>query len=251
MDAGRDAGARTCATQAECDDGVVCTREVCAVGGVCRYTPLDEMCAAGERCVVGAGCAPAMPTACTTSADCDDGVYCNGAEECAGPAGSRACVRRGPIDCDDGNACTTDERGAARAGCRYSTAPGCDAGAPRSDGGVPCPAFDPSAHYTGAHRVLPTVAAACGRAIWSINEVSFAVSGGMLEVSAGTFVLRGAVPAGGDFTASYVDAGCSRHTLTATFECADRFRGTWAVTFEGACAMCGTTTTTSVVGIRR
>src|SRR5687768_3061952 len=47
------------------------------------------------------GCA-----SCTSPLDCDDGVFCNGAELCA----SGCCVAAvEPVDCDDADACTLDE----------------------------------------------------------------------------------------------------------------------------------------------
>ncbi|HJL33802.1 MAG TPA: hypothetical protein RMI62_32220, partial [Polyangiaceae bacterium LLY-WYZ-15_(1-7)] len=42
---------------------------------------------------------------CTSAADCDDGLFCNGAEACI----AGACVAGAPPSCDDGVACTLDE----------------------------------------------------------------------------------------------------------------------------------------------
>lgn len=44
------------------------------------------------------------PTSCTTDAECDDGLYCNGAEACQ----AGVCVSGTPVACDDGVACTVD-----------------------------------------------------------------------------------------------------------------------------------------------
>ncbi len=44
------------------------------------------------------------PSGCTSSADCDDGLYCNGEEACV----DGGCVAGSPIVCDDGIACTAD-----------------------------------------------------------------------------------------------------------------------------------------------
>ncbi|MCO6439031.1 MAG: S8 family serine peptidase [Phycisphaerae bacterium] len=41
---------------------------------------------------------------CTIPADCDDGLYCNGAEDCAGGS----CVAGTPVNCSDGVSCTDD-----------------------------------------------------------------------------------------------------------------------------------------------
>lgn len=59
------------------------------------------------RLLVAAGCAAVMlgcVRPCETSRDCDDGVFCNGAEQCV----AQRCVAASP-PCDDGNACTIDE----------------------------------------------------------------------------------------------------------------------------------------------
>jgi hypothetical protein len=44
------------------------------------------------------------PPGCTSSAECDDGVRCNGAERCE----LNRCVAGTPLTCDDGIACTRD-----------------------------------------------------------------------------------------------------------------------------------------------
>jgi hypothetical protein len=41
---------------------------------------------------------------CLTDPDCDDGLYCNGAETCV----AGACQPGTPVDCDDGVDCTVD-----------------------------------------------------------------------------------------------------------------------------------------------
>ncbi|MBU0717024.1 MAG: S8 family serine peptidase, partial [Planctomycetes bacterium] len=45
-----------------------------------------------------------LDTSCTIPADCDDGLWCNGAEDCV----SGSCVAGTPPNCSDGVACTTD-----------------------------------------------------------------------------------------------------------------------------------------------
>lgn len=88
-------------TPPSCDDGVACTTDACvSPGGSCESTPNHDLCDPSDACVAGAGCTPR----CTVDADCDDGVYCTGAETC--PAG--VCVPGVPADCDDGIACTVD-----------------------------------------------------------------------------------------------------------------------------------------------
>jgi len=50
---------------------------------------------------------------CVTAADCDDGLFCNGAETC----NAGTCQAGTPIDCDDGVACTTDSCNEATDSC--------------------------------------------------------------------------------------------------------------------------------------
>lgn len=130
---GGDAGgARRCAINAECDDGIACTVDVCGVDMRCAYTPVDAVCTGpGERCVVGVGCT--AERRCTASAECDDGIVCTVDSCSAGnvctytpvdalctdPARPRCdaamgCVAGGPMrctssaQCDDGVGCTVD-----------------------------------------------------------------------------------------------------------------------------------------------
>ncbi len=140
---GMDAASpRACMTDGDCDDTFACTVDQCAVGNVCRNTPLDEMCAEGERRSLRMASTPGSATA----ADCDNGQLCDGVERCI--AGD--CFMGDPHDCDDGNACTVDTCDTTENGCLYETAPGCDAGTIGTDAGTPCDPFDPSMHYTGS-----------------------------------------------------------------------------------------------------
>ncbi|MDH3283820.1 MAG: S8 family serine peptidase [Acidobacteriota bacterium] len=52
----------------------------------------------------GAPGSPCFVTQCSTAAECDDGVFCNGVETC--PAGF--CVAAAPPACDDADSCTID-----------------------------------------------------------------------------------------------------------------------------------------------
>jgi hypothetical protein len=45
-----------------------------------------------------------MPTVCTSHAQCDDGLVCNGVEQCS----NGGCVAGTPVTCDDGIGCTVD-----------------------------------------------------------------------------------------------------------------------------------------------
>ncbi len=70
-----------CAIDADCDDGLYCNGEESCVNGACesgeRPCPPDTPCAYcdedADACVV---------PACTVDADCDDGAFCNGIEQC-------------------------------------------------------------------------------------------------------------------------------------------------------------------------
>ena len=55
--------------------------------------------------------------ACTTSAQCDDGLFCNGAEVCSGGS----CVAGTPPSCDDGLTCSTDTCNESIDACDHST----------------------------------------------------------------------------------------------------------------------------------
>ena len=87
-----------------CDDGVACTVDAC-VDGACASTPDDGACPDAERCSPVLGC---VPVRCSRDAECDDGVFCNGAEACDEDAPGTGCLPGEPIVCDDGASCTAD-----------------------------------------------------------------------------------------------------------------------------------------------
>jgi hypothetical protein len=101
-------GAETCVsggcvagTAPSCGDTTACTTDLCdETANLCRNVPNDAACAANETCVAGTGCVPE----CTGNDDCDDGLFCNGAETCT----SGACVAGTAPSCSDGVACTND-----------------------------------------------------------------------------------------------------------------------------------------------
>lgn len=72
-------GAVSCSEDAQCDDGIECTRDACDPLGYCEHG--------------------------TDSSICSDGVYCNGAEICDPVQG---CVPTLALRCDDGDLCTKD-----------------------------------------------------------------------------------------------------------------------------------------------
>jgi len=96
---------QTCASDEECDDGLVCngaeacTDEVCVAG-------MPVLCDDGVSCTVDA--CDESTGACVSAPDdavCDDGMACNGVETCDP---SLDCQVGEPLVCDDGNACTND-----------------------------------------------------------------------------------------------------------------------------------------------
>ncbi len=68
-----------CTTDEECEDGIDCTRDSCGAGGFCQNV--------------------------TDPATCDDGIFCNGVEQCDPRMG---CVPGDRQTCNDGNVCTID-----------------------------------------------------------------------------------------------------------------------------------------------
>lgn len=251
MDAGRDAFAMSCTTNEECDDGLECTRDACAVGNVCRNTPLDELCDDGERCVPGSGCMTVTATMCTSAAECDDGSFCSGAETCVGPAGAMYCLPGTPMDCDDGNACTIDACDEGARGCSYEPAPGCDAGTPTgTDASAPCPDFDLATHAMGTFGVRPAQLSSCtSSATYSIRDATLRRTADRLEVVVDRFTLTGPLPTGPSFRVTFSDA-CASFELTGEFTCGDQWAGTWTATFSGGCALCPPQSA-MVGGIRR
>src|SRR5688500_7687085 len=53
---------------------------------------------------VDSGPRPDVPIGCAGDEECDDGVFCNGPEQCL----ERRCEMGAAPDCDDGDACTLD-----------------------------------------------------------------------------------------------------------------------------------------------
>ncbi len=100
-----------CEADAECDDGEVCTIDVCNPDGTCAN--LVDDCADGNACTVDA-CVPGLGCE-STPLDCDDGNACT-ADACDGEGAG--CTHT-PVSCDDGNACTSDACDPA-AGCAHA-----------------------------------------------------------------------------------------------------------------------------------
>jgi len=175
-----------CLVHADCDDGNICTTDVC-VGGACQHNPNTLACNDGLFCTlsdqcsggtcVGSGdscpgqlCNESTNTCvdCLTNADCDDGdvcttdtcsagscgytnnmlpcndgLFCTANDNCAGgvcvgagdPCPGQLCSEKfnacveclGVADCDDGNVCTNDTCTVGNCGYTNNTLP-CDDG---------------------------------------------------------------------------------------------------------------------------
>jgi hypothetical protein len=111
------------------------------------------------------GVVAVVPRSCTSDADCDDGLFCNGTEQCGS---DRRCLRAIPVDCDDRTACTIDQCSEEARACRH-LAPDLDSDghADRSctlaDGSVAgddCDDTDPNA-YPGATEICNAVDEDC------------------------------------------------------------------------------------------
>jgi hypothetical protein len=135
-----------CTTNADCNDSVACTVDECdSLSSECTYTPNDTACDDGlfctgvEGCDVVDGCSVTAPQDCDDGLDCtidtcnegsdaceyvpndsvcDDGVFCNGAEQCDALDG---CVAGSAPDCDDGVACTGDACNEGQDSCDHIT----------------------------------------------------------------------------------------------------------------------------------
>ncbi len=115
-----------------CGDAFACTIDACVEPGQCEFTPLDALCADGDPCNGVEVCNPASGcqdgpnlscddgVVCTidqcianygcnniaADENCDDGVFCNGAEVCDL---QNDCQAAPPVTCaSDGIACTTE-----------------------------------------------------------------------------------------------------------------------------------------------
>lgn len=94
-----------CVTDADCSDGNVCNGIEACRAGLCVAGPTPS-CDDGNLCTADS-CDPA--TGCVNVPEhtvCDDGVFCNGVEQC--DLSTQACVSGPPPSLDDGIACTID-----------------------------------------------------------------------------------------------------------------------------------------------
>jgi cysteine-rich repeat protein len=111
-----------------CDDGDACTVADTCAGGSCQSgAPLDcddGVVCTDDICNPATGCEYAFNTG-----SCDDGNACTVGDYCS--VGN--CIPQAPLDCDDGDVCTADSCDQVT-GCAHAPIPGC---------GVPIPALSP------------------------------------------------------------------------------------------------------------
>ena len=166
-----NAGSCQAGTPPNCNDGVACTTDSCNEStDTCDHAPNNGACNDGlfcngsETCHVTLGCQAGTPpncndgVACTddscnestdscnnvpNNANCDDGLFCNGAESCSATLGCQtgsdpcpglacnettdACVCDDNGDCDDGLFCNGTEI-CSGGSCQSGSAPNCDDG---------------------------------------------------------------------------------------------------------------------------
>lgn len=85
-----------------CQDGVTCTYSFCDEQiDACRNLPDHAQCGNGQMCSAG-GCTAAET--CSSDAQCDDGLICNGLERCI----AGACSGSPALACNDSVSCTLD-----------------------------------------------------------------------------------------------------------------------------------------------
>lgn len=163
-----------CTNDLDCDDGVVCTEDTCNTQTAnCVFVPNDTSCDDGDLCTIDTcdpdfGCNNEAVTcavlflcnpttgvcepeeACKTNEDCDDGLFCNGAETCdvltrcqlgtpptcddtipctddtCDPITDACAHTPNNANCDDGVFCNGAEVCEALTGCQLGTPPTCD-----------------------------------------------------------------------------------------------------------------------------
>ena len=105
-----------CTGNAECDDGIACTRDRCdTTTGTCIFEAVNERCNDGNPCTADS-CSTS--TGCRFVPDdtgsCDDGLFCTVNDRCE----NGSCIG-GDSPCDDGVACTRDVCNEQSDECEY------------------------------------------------------------------------------------------------------------------------------------
>jgi hypothetical protein len=150
------------ASPISCDDGQICTADLCVPGTGCAHGANSEPCSDSNACTSGDLCADSKcgsgkatdcndQNACTNDScqpasgcvhlangatTCDDGSACTSNDACVGTQ----CVGKATVNCDDGNDCTADA--CDKAGCTHTN------GAGSCEDGNPCTVSDTCAAGT-------------------------------------------------------------------------------------------------------
>ncbi len=114
-----------------CDDGIVCTTDICNSDGTCKHLPgSGDPCDDGDICTGKDLCVAGICTG-TAGTGCDDGNPCT-ADTCDKISGCQHKNQDGPCG-DDGNSCTLDQ--CASGTCDHPAMP---SASPCTDDGNPC-----------------------------------------------------------------------------------------------------------------
>ena len=105
-----------------CNDGNLCTDDVCDPQQGCLHTPNAAPCNDGDPCTTNDFCGEGDCSG-GTDVDCGDGDVCNGAESCDPALG---CVPGAAPVCDDGDICNGLESCHALMGCQEGAELTCD-----------------------------------------------------------------------------------------------------------------------------
>lgn len=105
-----------CTVDVDCDDGRVCNGVEVCMAGVCtsgdRIDCDDGVSCTADQCDEETAACMHVPI----PGECDDGLFCNGAESCDAGTG---CVSGSPPTCDDGIGCTIDSCDEASRSCLH------------------------------------------------------------------------------------------------------------------------------------
>ncbi len=131
-------------TARDCGDGDPCTADECdEEDGVCVNTSIEGCCSSDaecddgvfcngpEFCGTGMVCQPGIPP---DGQPCDEGLFCTVGETCA----SGVCSGGSPRSCDDGDPCTTDSCDEEEGDCDYEPIEPCCITNEECDDGNPC-----------------------------------------------------------------------------------------------------------------
>lgn len=204
---------RRCMTDAQCDDGVPCTRDVCIAGGTCNSIRDDSRCAAGQVC--GAMGCLAMGR-CTGDGECGNGIYCDGVERCV----SGVCQAGTRVSCSDNDPCTGDV---------------CNEGMRRCEN----PPLNPcgGAVQAGTYRLTPAPTHSCaGSSIGPLGTITITTSSSGVEVSNAPITLRGPGSTDGSFVVEGEENRSGyrwQYVFTGSFVMPGRFTGVWNASVSG------------------